>query len=456
MKKILFYNWVPLNQSAGGGVAVYQINILKALAHRPEYEIYYLSSGFTYDLSGKLRIKAYEGMEKIHCFDIINSPVFAPGNLDSGNLKKYLDDTSLKTVIEQFVAACGGFDVAHLNNIEGLTLSAIKALKNSVPNTKMIYSGHNYFPICPQVNLWQATKDGFHNCSGGECRDCAKNCVVMRADLQKLRRIVHEFKGTHKVARTISILCEAEKEQEVYDRFIRENLGLLNDTVDQVLAVSNRVAEIFIRHGVRADQIRVSYIGTKAAESAGYAPGRPFAEAQKLKIVYMGYMRQDKGGFFMLDVLEKMPEQLAGKLDVLFVAKDVRRNKQALHRLEMLKSKFTALNVKDGYQRSEQAALLQDRELGIIPVQWEDNLPQVAIEQIAAGVPILTSNLGGAAELFNHREEFVFPAESSEILIQKLENILEHKELLSSFWNSVNPLVTMDMHIHELQKIYGE
>lgn len=455
MRKILYYNWVPLNQSDGGGVAVYQKNLLTAFSQMPECEVYYLSAGYTYDLSQKIKIVAYEGMKGIRCYDILNSPVIAPGNLDSANLKKYLEDESLKTVIEQFIAEHGQFDVIHLNNIEGLTLAAIKALKACNQNTKLVYSGHNYFPLCPQVNLWQSTAAGCHNCSGRVCVECAENSFVMRGDALRLRRVVKEAKGSYKIARVASRIFKARADGEVYNHFLYENLLMLNDTVDVVLAVSKRVGEIFVKNGVRPDKILLSYIGTKAAENA--KPAQKLDNAgETLKLIYMGYMRQEKGGDFMLNAMERMPDALAGKLDVLFVAKNVTKHKTAMHRLDAIKPKFAALKVKDGYQRSEQEELLKDRELGIVPVQWEDNLPQVAIEQIAAGVPILTSNLGGAAELFNHKQEFVFCAEEAEQFIEKLTAIVENKTLLNDFWKAVNPLFTMDMHLRQLREIYGE
>ena len=87
----------------------------------------------------------------------------------------------------------------------------------------------------------------------------------------------------------------------------------------------------------------------------------------------------------------------------------------------------------NGYTKNNQKELLQGANLGILPVMWEDNLPQVAIEQIAYGVPVLTSDLGGAKELCNDLN-FVFKAGNVTDFINKLYNIYEHRELLLEYW----------------------
>ena len=46
MKKILYYNWTPLDSSEGGGVAVYQRNLIDSLGG--SYSVTYLNSGYTY------------------------------------------------------------------------------------------------------------------------------------------------------------------------------------------------------------------------------------------------------------------------------------------------------------------------------------------------------------------------------------------------------------------------
>ena len=79
-------------------------------------------------------------------------------------------------------------------------------------------------------------------------------------------------------------------------------------------------------------------------------------------------------------------------------------------------------------------------------------MPQVAIETIANGVPVLTSCYGGAHELNGH-PDFVFK-DGMELQF-KLLKIKKDRTLLSDYWNYSSKLTTMAMHIKELSSIYG-
>ena len=255
MKKILFYNWVPLDETGGGGVEHYQKNILNYFAKDTDYEVYYLSSGFSYDNSKKIHIRYYKNIDGIKSFDVVNSPMIAPGNLDCLNLNRYINDDSLAEVLIKFIKDNAGFEIVHLNNIEGLTLKGIKTFKQEYPETKVFYSAHNYFPICPEVNLWEGYADGKRNCELQNCRKCAENRLVVRRDLYKISRMYHYKKGLHTIEIWGSKLFKVVGKNADYQDFIGMNVDLLNTYVDKVLAVSERVREIFIARGVEENKV---------------------------------------------------------------------------------------------------------------------------------------------------------------------------------------------------------
>ena len=84
---------------------------------------------------------------------------------------------------------------------------------------------------------------------------------------------------------------------------------------------------------------------------------------------------------------------------------------------------------------------------------WEDNLPQVAIEMVSRGIPILTSDLGGASEIGNN-VGFVFKNGDLQDFLVKLDRLLNRETPLSAFWDSAMKLVTFDEHAKQLQAVY--
>lgn len=97
---------------------------------------------------------------------------------------------------------------------------------------------------------------------------------------------------------------------------------------------------------------------------------------------------------------------------------------------------------------------MRNADLGVIPVLWEDNLPQVAIEMVSRGVPIVTGDLGGASEIGNNAQ-FIFKNNDVEDFLDKLGRLLNRETLLSAFWeNAMKPLI-FDEHVKQLQATYN-
>ena len=82
--KILFYNWVPFDdeEGRGGGVSVYQKNLIEALVDQ-DVQVDYLSSGIEYAIeSVDPYIRQSTNIFDPQCrsFELVNSPVISPGH----------------------------------------------------------------------------------------------------------------------------------------------------------------------------------------------------------------------------------------------------------------------------------------------------------------------------------------------------------------------------------------
>ena len=332
MKKILFYNWVQFDDSEkrGGGVTVYLKNLIDQLILDKDYEVFFLSSGMSYDVNdSSIRIEStpniYDETGRCHSFEIVNSPVLSPAYLQFHDLDIYLNDEKLYNMIKTFIKDQNGIDIIHLHNLEGLSINVLN-IKKDFPNTKILFSLHNYFPFCPQVNLWwreQLNCVDFKN--GSECSNCVgwtdckyeKEIRSFEYYYNHSEKKIPKSKYIHKlrVKRKIKNILRDKKikvviptrtiNPQVYYDYRQKNIDLINENVDFVLAVSERVKDIAIRYGIKTDIVYTSYIGTKVAENQ-MKPHNNNLQKGQLSIVYMGYVRRDKGFFFLLDALKCM------------------------------------------------------------------------------------------------------------------------------------------------------
>ena len=453
--RILFYNWTHIDENIGGGVNVYQKQLALNLLEKG-HEIYYLNSGLTYDKSAELKLVRYHNKlnEKLISYEVINSPVLAPVQQDVANIKTYLEDSSLADLLADFIRKIQP-DVIHFNNIEGLSLAVIK-LKQEFSEIRFVYSLHNYFPLCSRVDLWKHTKYEDCNCESHTPDECAKCYDALSYDdeihVRKIKSTMFK-KLMRKCLFRKNIIFHKDDDVELYHKFTVETVKAINSCMDNLLAVSKRVADIYIKHGVDESKVQVMYIGTKVAEqqadcSAVDVYTLPFG------LLYMGYMTKVKGFYSFLEAVENIPDEMAKDIHVRIVARHGLHELNAVRRIKKLKSKFHTVELVNGYTLQTQKKLLQGMHLGVVPILWEDNLPQVAIEQIANGVPIITSDLGGAKELFDSDARFVYEARNVNQLIERIKTIFFDRTLLEQFWSQKKHFPTLAEHIACLEQLY--
>ncbi len=463
--KILYVNWVPTRalESTGGGVSLYQKNLLEYFSNSDD-EVYYLTAGYKFNLfKKKTYIRQLQSkIRNINEFEIVNSKILAPSyySFNDGSLLFHSDESV--NIIKQFLIKHGPFDVIHFNNLEGFPLTWLE-LKIFFPETKFIYSLHNYFAFCPQVNLWYRDSENCTDfCQGERCKDCNifpinKTIIKINSTFENnkfISKLVNKLKRRFKyLLNKIHKQPPLKVDEETNNVFLVRRssiVDLCNENIDVFLSVSKRVKEIAIHYGLNQEKNRVLYIGTKHSKNR---TRKPLNVDNNLTICYMGYMRADKGFYFFLSCLNEMPCVISKKLKVIIAAPNT--DPMAMNLLKSIKNKFLDFHFCDGYNQTQIPSILREVELGIIPVQWEDNLPQIAYEFVCNGVPILTSDLGGAHELSNNKS-FVFKSNSKLDFINKIKYFIEDKNRLEAYWDSLQEqcFKTIEAHGEELKELY--
>ena len=239
---------------------------------------------------------------------------------------------------------------------------------------------------------------------------------------------------------------------DLYEAYRSKGVKLINCIFDKTLAVSNRTAQILLENGAVVDKVGVSYIGTRHYELAR-GRERKYATPGNIHIAYLGYMRVDKGFYLFLEMLEKLPEKIKKNIDVTIAAKLADDFDSEI--IYKMSSVFRGFNFFNGYTHDNLGKILAPVNLGIVPVLWEDNLPQVAIEFVAHGVPIIVSNRGGAQEIAGNAN-FIFDINKPDGLIRKICSIFDGSLKVKTFWDyPINIRSNLD-HVQELVEIYQE
>jgi glycosyltransferase involved in cell wall biosynthesis len=494
--RILYYNWVPLFDSLkrGGGVRIYQEGLIQR-ALEEGHQVTYFSAGVRYNLLRKglraVRSTRHPGSASIREFEIINSPIMSPSYHQFGREPSKEELAAYCSFLIEFINENGPFDVFHLNNAEGIPFSLFYD-RSCLKIGKVVISLHNYQLLCQQVNLWHAERVACTNYQHG--RRCLR-CVTPPSRLEVLaactfhdliagavdegskahgflfhiysrvkgvaRRMLH---AKRRLARSLSrpaISVEpprTEMNAAMFRRHRHEAVAMVNSGIDVATAVSHRVAEIFLSAGVSPSKLEVKYIATNFASSFSRqaakhrAVRRSEVSSGRLHIAFLGYARRDKGFFFLLAALAALPAQAKRRIKVTLAARGVG---QHANLIEKSLRGFAGRRVIDGYAHSELKSLLDDIDLGIVPVVWEDCLPQVAYEFVGNNVPILAANMGGAPELVGPAE-FIFKAGDCADFAKRLTSILGSPLSLQKFWdNDRIPMIDWKTHWRDLMSIYS-
>ena len=186
----------------------------------------------------------------------------------------------------------------------------------------------------------------------------------------------------------------------------------------------------------------MSYIGT-AHKRAFITSAKVTDVGDALHVGYIGYMTRDKGFQFLLECLARVPAALAATMTVTI----------AYDEMQGIATRFGHFRYFDGYTHATLDAVLDGVNLGLVPVLWEDNLPQTAIELVSRGIPILTSDRGGAQEIA-HNPEFVFQAGDHRQMIDRLAQIAQRNVSLGAFWTKDMRIYSMEEHVEDLMHYY--
>jgi hypothetical protein len=347
---------------------------------------------------------------------------------------------------------------------------------------------HNYYPICPQVNLWHAEHE---TCPGFDGGARCTTCLPVVPQTRQIRL-------AYAMGWTLSRLG-AGPGTVLYDRAFRPALGLawrgfrravmqsrrhrdpepaalrphpvgtaahfaqrrarmvalINQHCDAVLCVSDRVRTLGLQYGLHAAKTWTLLIGTREAEEWHRTQPRPsfLSDDGTLHLAFMGYMRRDKGYHFLMWALAALPPGIASRIHLTLAAR--RGEPEAMALLTPVRARLASVRHVDGYSHDQLDALLADVTLGLIPVMWEDNLPQVAIEMHARHIPLLCADRGGAREL-GRCDALVHRAGDAKDLARVLADVLHGRITPADYWRNARPPTPITEHVTRLLALYRD
>jgi glycosyltransferase involved in cell wall biosynthesis len=332
---------------------------------------------------------------------------------------------------------------------------------------KVVVTLHDYWLICPRLLLLTPDErvcDGpgggincVINCLGGSLPSriyrslSARNRPVL-SGVRRFRDLWKRLKDEPLGQRSGKVVhkhYQNLKRTDLVERLgIRERFMVkaLN-AADLILPVSQRVGEIFVRHGVKDERIRPLNLGLPSSTTLTF---RVRDRRKPLRFGFLGHLGPAKGSHLLVEAARAIDP--AHALFLLYGGGDGYADRE-LYRLSRTLPHIRYLGP---YRRHELQTILDGFDVLVVPSLCEETLGLVAMEGLAAGVPVLAARIGGLPDIVHDGVNgLLFAPGDAAALGEKIKLLLQDPgRIVELSRGTRGTVLSMEGHIETLMDLY--
>lgn len=173
---------------------------------------------------------------------------------------------------------------------------------------------------------------------------------------------------------------------------------------------------------------------------------------QPLRVGYLGQIAWHKGIHVLLEAVRRIPET---RLEVKVYGNTERfpGYTAQLKRIIAGDQRISLAGSYSGYE--EEARVLRDLDVVVVPSLWYENSPNVILESFAQRIPVIASDLGGMAELVQHEKNgLLFEVGNAEDLARQIQRLCVEPGLQPRLQAGIGPVKRVSEEIDELELVY--
>ncbi|MBU3179833.1 glycosyltransferase [Clostridium psychrophilum] len=412
-------------------------------------------------LNAKLRLIKNKPYKGISVYEILN-PISIPLLSGIPNPEDFLKNVDVNIYIDFLTQL--GVEVIHIHTLMGLNKELIEAAKKL--NIKTLFTSHDYFGICPKVNLI--------NLQGSICKnyDNGKNCIACNENgysnslvflmqsklyrylknssiIKKLRSYKHKLVRNKNHALSNAKVIEDKKNESApsasaYVNLRKYYVDILNNI--DFIHYNSSVAKLTYEKYIDNENSRVLNITHSNIKDNRIQ--KKSNSNEPLKITYIGSIEKYKGLYFLLDVLEKLLINNINGWKLNIYGKNVNINTEEF---------LGKVNIKGTYDYSQLEDIFKNTDLLIVPSIWYETFGYIALEAFSYGVPVIITNLVGFKDMIVPEVTGIVIKASEDELYGKLRTLVKYRQKLSYINHNILDLLgvyTMEKHTKDIKRLY--
>jgi glycosyltransferase involved in cell wall biosynthesis len=275
----------------------------------------------------------------------------------------YQSQTDLHAVVPELGNLLRSFapDIVHIHHSLLVGVEIFPLVKRVLPAARIVFTLHDYYPICANDGQMVTTGDGrlCRSASPDACHRCFPE--VPTGDF---------------------VLRET---------FIKTQFG----AIDRFLAPSRFLRERYVDWGIAPERIAVLRNGIAAAEPVPQRNLRP--GERRNRFAFFGHINKFKGAMLALEAARLLDAEGCDFAMTLHGGLDFQTEAfQERFRSEL--ARVPRVRHTGGYHRNEMAALMAEADWVVVPSTWWENAPLVIEEAHQSRRPVICSDIGGMAE----------------------------------------------------------
>jgi glycosyltransferase involved in cell wall biosynthesis len=235
----------------------------------------------------------------------------------------------------------------------------------------------------------------------------------------------------------------------------RKDLQDMFAVTDRVVAVCAWIRDALLVNGGAAQKIVLNRQGVDDSTRFGEST-RMATSPEVLRFGFLGRWDPVKGVHLLVEAFSRVPKTLPIELYILAASSGVENRKydEAVRRSAASDSRIHFL---PDAQKQGSADFLASIDALIVPSQWLETGPLVALEAFAAKRPVIGSDLGGIREIVSHeRDGLLVPHADVNAWTAVMVRLASDRRLLERLRQSIGPVRTMSDVAHDMAILYRE
>jgi glycosyltransferase involved in cell wall biosynthesis len=428
------------------GSEVYCFNLSRRLSKTEDVRVFHVSNR-SYAWRRSLRREVFSDLRTYHCID--------------GGEYSRLADWPNKFLSRSFRDVLGEFrpEVVHFHNFLSLGDDLVTVARSG--GTSIVYTLHDYGLICPNALL---LRDDGRLC-GKQHPDFFQDCCPILIRTSQRRRDAPWAARVPSLARwqlyarqqgfvvLRSCLLAAtgrairwlgDPRHSDFERkrdFFFTHTRRIFDDVDLFLAPSDFLLHRYVSAGLPSDKIALGKYGMN------HFSVEPRAERSGLRFGYIGALHPQKGIDILLEAFRGVGD--GATLHVFGSAFGSPVSRSFWRRVG---DRAPANVVFHGAYGNDQVRnVLASLDVIVVPSIWYENSPLTIHEAFIAGLPVITSDVGGMAELVGDGVNGIhFRTGDVADLRQKLLYVVQHPEILDRLRRGIPKVLSMEEHAEDI------